>query len=205
MPQLKRKQYPYPDENVFLVVGSPDGTANLTKEAVVVAKTAEVAKAWYESTHVNSTQQFKVLSTTSLRELRLMKQHFESAEKSPAIENLSTKRLSGIFSKLAIWLVTAEGADGITLKLVKARNSQEVNKHFSLLNMRILILVTKEMVQEAIRNLDNIKNGSGAVENYAFDIQGGEHLRDAASFTATLSDEQRRDNRLLWQEAMAKR
>ena len=71
--------------------------------------------------------------------------------------------------------------------------------------MRILNLVTKEMVQEAIRKLDHIKNGSGAVENYAFDIQGGEHLRDAASFTATLSDEQRRANRLLWEEAMAKR
>ncbi len=183
MHTCNKGQYPYPDENVFLVsgiqVGADPYDPTNTVALVVVARKPEVAKTHFVNV---ASGEWKVNGCVSLAQLRDVESKMKAAMTDKSTLDVSKGKPSDGYGLRQPWLV---GKD----LFVIASGSAEVFAHVEENGLHPGGVMSEEVLKASINPLLSAKLGHDKEHDYATDYDGGELSEQAAAVRAAMSPE----------------
>ena len=208
MAQCREKQYPYPEENVFLVTGirTDVGLLNFgnTVPLAIVSRKADVAVSYFQAM-VPDNQKWDITGCVSLDQLRgLRKKMIRSTKGSADVKELKDGLLASMTGKRQAWAIAYTDSNGKPLdpEIVMASASTSVKDYAESSGKHPAGMFSMEMLDETIAMLDSVKSGKAAKIHYATDIDGGELAQELAETRAAMSDAERAEADL-WRQRMA--
>lgn len=193
MAELHRKQYPYPDEFVYLVVGGDlsNGQLDLQKllAEVIVGRSPEVVQQrWKDIT--GSVLGWETLTCMSLAQIRPLNDLMEAAIKNPS--SCVTVPKSGFFSigknDREPWVVVLEdsAANSTESKTVFSHDANDIDAWAKSKNKTVQTAMPYSMLQVAMQMMDDVRMGRAESEHY---VREGPDWDDANKRIAEYSDE----------------
>lgn len=174
MSELMHKQYPYPEENVFLVFGSLGGKGTSSISKMIVSKSPQRAMEYYETISADTYKAHGATSLKELREILMLLDGLKTDSVSP------TQAQKGWVSKIfkqppQIWVATVQKDDQISVQIVQATHPGDVMRHFERQNYRVLNVTSEQMLAKTILDMEQVQMGNGE-HSYAIDHENGELL-----------------------------
>lgn len=176
-------QYPYPDENVFLVsgiqVGADQYDPTNTVSRVVIGRRPEVARAYF--TNVSSGD-WEVNGCVSLAQLKELESKMKAAMSTATTVDVSKGKPADGYGLRQPWLI---GKD----MFVIASASEDVFSYVKAKGLHPGGVMSEEVLKASIKPLLAAKIGATDDHAYATDYDGGELAEQAAAIGAAMSPE----------------
>lgn len=187
MSELKHRQYPYPDENVFLVLGSRDGKpGSTTKPLVVISAREERARQYYESI-----SRWKAVGAASLSDMKKTKELFTQAKQDPGTLTIQGGTLAQWLGDPELWAATYQKDGAHFVQIVKAHSPRDVQRHLEKQGAILFSLSNENSIDKTIHELQLHQWGKGIEESYATDYENGELSQGFEERLANRTEEQR--------------
>lgn len=190
MSELKRKQFPYPDKNVFLVLGSRDGKPESSTAPLVIVSAREVVA----RQHYEAITRWKAVASTSLADMRKTKELFVNAKQDESIISIEGGVLAKWLEEPGLWAATYQKDGGHFVLIVKAHSPRDIKRHLEKQGALLLSLSNELSVDKCIQELQLHQWGKAREHRYATDFEGGEHIRDIDDYVKNRTEEERIDD-----------
>lgn len=207
MAELHRKQYPYPEEFVFLVTGGKisDGQVDLAKlhTEIIVGRSSEVVQQYWKDVTGNLLG-WETLTCMSLAQMRPLNDVLEAAIKNP--ESCVTVPKSGLFNfgknEREPWIVVLVDSTTSTTesKTVFAHDANDIDAWVKSKNKTVETALPYSVLQVAIQMMDDVRMGRAESEHY---VREDPDWADANERIAKWSDKEH-ENTLAIMKAMMK-
>ena len=185
MHACNKGQYPYPDENVFLVSGIPVGAdpydPTNTAAMVIVARRPEVATEYFVDI---ASFDVKINGCVSLAQLQEVARTMQLAASDKKTVDVSKGKPSDGYGLRQPWLV------GKNIFVI-ASSSDDVFTYAKVNELHPGGVMSEEVIKATIKPMISAKLGLSENDTYATDFEAGELEEQAAAKLAAMTPEQR--------------
>ena len=193
MTACTKKQYPYPDENIFFITGVNTDVQPIdyskTTPLIIVSRKPEVALAKYED--MGALHKAKPVGCLSLAQLRVFHGRLASCLDDPNTKELKAGLLGAMLGKRQPWMIASMDDKGepTMVDFVVARSSADVLNHAKVSKRVTPAIYSLELFSEMISWCEKVKSGTAKDIVYAIDYKGGEFDEHVNAIENTMTQE----------------